>query len=151
MNKISKQLLEAIYPIGSIYITVNPTSPNILFGGKWEQIKGRYLVGTGNPGQNSDNYFGAMYNDHYDIGVGTTGGQDSHQLTIPEMPSHNHPQSLAGDSNVPFNDGKAAYSWTIPTYRYDYIGSDLAQSVGENQYHNNMPPYFGVFIWKRIG
>lgn len=42
-----QKVIDIIYPIGSVYITVNDISPQILFGGIWEQIsKGRTLVGV---------------------------------------------------------------------------------------------------------
>lgn len=33
------RLVDYIYPVGSIYISVNNTSPSTLFGGTWEQIQ----------------------------------------------------------------------------------------------------------------
>ena len=39
--------LKDIYPIGSIYISVNNASPNTLFGGIWEKVcQGRTLFGA---------------------------------------------------------------------------------------------------------
>lgn len=34
--------LDKIWPIGSVYISVNSTNPSSLFGGKWEQLSGRF-------------------------------------------------------------------------------------------------------------
>ena len=34
------------YPVGSIYQSVNTTSPASLFGGRWEKIEGRFLLGS---------------------------------------------------------------------------------------------------------
>lgn len=39
-------LWDQIYPVGSIYITANATNPSVLFGGTWEQLKGKFLVGV---------------------------------------------------------------------------------------------------------
>lgn len=36
--------LNRIYPVGSIYMSVNNTSPQTLFGGTWERIKGKFLL-----------------------------------------------------------------------------------------------------------
>ena len=59
-----------LYPIGSIYMSVNSTNPSQLFGGTWVQISGRFLYCTNNSMD--------------------TGGEATHKLTINEMPSHNH-------------------------------------------------------------
>ena len=66
------------YPVGSIYMSVNSTSPASLFGGTWEQLKDRFLLGAGDTYTN-----------------GSTGGESTHTLTVDEMPSHTHSQSMA--------------------------------------------------------
>lgn len=39
--------IDTFYPVGSIYMSVNDTSPNLLFGGKWEPIKDKFLLASG--------------------------------------------------------------------------------------------------------
>ena len=39
-------LLEKVYPIGSYYWSNENISPENIFGGKWEQIKGRFLFSS---------------------------------------------------------------------------------------------------------
>ena len=70
-----------IYPVGSIYMSVNSTSPASLFGGTWEQLKDRFLIGAGNSYE-----------------VNATGGEATHTLTIDEMPKHSHQNRLSGDN-----------------------------------------------------
>ena len=68
------------YPIGSIYMSVNPTSPADIFGGTWEALdQGRVLIGAG-----------ASHP------AGEVGGEETHVLATSEMPSHNHTESSAG-------------------------------------------------------
>ena len=43
MNSIIS--LDDIYPVGSIYMNINSTNPTNLFGGVWEQIKERFILG----------------------------------------------------------------------------------------------------------
>lgn len=62
-----------IYPIGSIYLSVNSVDPSTLFGGTWEKIKDRFLLSSG------DTY-----------SIGSTGGNSSTTLGIANLPSHNH-------------------------------------------------------------
>ena len=66
-------MLDAAHPVGSIYMSMQPTSPSLLFGGTWEAIKGRFLLA-------SDDTWGA----------GTTGGEATHTLTTNELPAHSH-------------------------------------------------------------
>lgn len=48
----TSDLLNKIYPIGSIYMSVNSTNPSTLFGGTWEQFaQGRVLLGIGSNGE----------------------------------------------------------------------------------------------------
>ena len=72
--KINEVLTKA-YPVGAIYCSTVSTNPTELFGfGTWEYIEqGRVLLSQGN-----------KYN------AGTTGGAETHTLTVAEMPSHKH-------------------------------------------------------------
>lgn len=38
-------LLNVIYPIGSIYMNTNATSPAQIVGGSWEPVEAKYLRG----------------------------------------------------------------------------------------------------------
>ena len=77
-----KDIVDLIYPVGSIYITMNSTNPSTLFGGTWEAFgQGRVLIGagTGNDGSTSLSFT-----------AGGTGGEYKHALTTSEIPSHTH-------------------------------------------------------------
>lgn len=68
-----------IYPVGSIYMSMNPTDPGTLFGGTWQALnEGRVLIGAN-----------ATY------AAGSTGGEATHTLTTNEMPAHTHTGSTA--------------------------------------------------------
>lgn len=136
-----------LYPIGSIYITLNNDNPSIYFGGEWEQIKGRFLLGTGAPDGNTDNFFGAMSGTTYNAGLGTLGGQDYHTLTTEEMPSHNHGYETYIDKN-PLGGIDKVITYGNPAGTTYYTFETLYK--GANAKHNNMPPYLAVNIWKRI-
>ena len=130
---LSSLILEAVYPIGSIYMSVNNTSPATLFGGTWEASQGKFLLGA----------------DSGAYKAGTTGGEATHTLTTSEMPSHNHavyyPNAGADDHSAPGNypDGPSDST-------YYAVGSYTSREGG-GKAHNNMPPYLAVYIWKRTG
>lgn len=66
------------YPVGSIYLSVVETNPAELFGGTWEAMPGRVLIGAGV----SD----------FDINyvAGTKGGSRARTLTSSNIPKHTH-------------------------------------------------------------
>lgn len=127
-------MLDKVYPVGSIYISVNSTNPKTLFGGTWVRIKDRFLLAA------STTYK-----------AGTTGGEATHTLTYNEMPEHTHPMY----SYNPGGDG----TWTPDegAYLTDSVTDDkttwwarLAMGyAGGGAAHNNMPPYLAVYVWKR--
>ena len=121
------------YPIGSIYLSVNNTSPASLFGGTWEKIQDRFLLASGSS-----------------YSLGATGGEKTHTLTISEMPSHNHRlpiwnKELTGNSEVYGQDTYPRLGAGVGTWNTTSNGV-----VGGSQAHNNMPPYLVVNVWKRI-
>ncbi len=89
--KINEVLTKA-YPIGAIYCSTVSTNPNKLFGfGTWEYIEqGRVLLSQGD-----------KYN------AGTTGGAETHTLTVQEMPSHKH-GGTTGDDGAHTHTGTAS-------------------------------------------
>jgi hypothetical protein len=139
-------VLDNIYPIGSIYMNVNSTNPGTLFGGTWEQIQGKFLLGM------SSSY-----------PAGSQGGEASHTLTTEEMPSHGHnPANEAGYYGFITNSKKAfsigdmgSQSGSGRYYPYASAAFDISRNTltgttGGGKSHNNMPPYLSIYIWKRI-
>ena len=133
-NDMLKTFFDKIYPIGSYYWSEKNTSPEILFGGKWEQISGKFLFSV-----------------DANHAIGTSGGEEKHQLTIDEIPSHNHsydrfhydtyyyPPTSGSNYNFPcFNLGNS-----------NFYANCTTSSVGSNRSHNNMPPYITAYCWKR--
>lgn len=124
----ASDLLDLVYPIGSIYLSVGSTSPSTLFGGTWTQIKDTFLLGAGD-----------------DYTLGDTGGEATHTLTIQEMPSHVHQTDKYYNTDQGGNDfyGSNATGSKVTT-------TNGMIATGGDQPHNNMPPYLVVSIWKRV-
>ena len=146
--EIVKQcILDVVYPVGSIYISVNNTNPGTLFGGTWEQINDRFLLACGSTYSN-----GSTTHTH------TTG---NHILKTEEMPSHTHTEKLPSTWHFKFTSGKTnGYVSDCTTGSYPgetYSSSITTGSTGGGQPHNhgntgssnNMPPYLAVYVWKR--
>lgn len=149
LNLAQQQLVDTIYPVGSVYISVNATDPKNLFGGTWEQIKGRFLLGTGSAVNNTDNTFGSLNNDGYNFSAGAMGGQYKNVLSTSELPEY-----MSGIKTTGFLGTSSGSKIAISMQYVDNIntnnnvGTDLTNSGG-SQPHNNMPPYLAVYMWKR--
>ena len=152
----SISLIDMIYPIGSIYMSVNNVNPSILFGGTWEQIKGRYLMGAGKTSQNTNTYHGTLPAEAltWDWQAGDTLGEYDHILSTNEMPSHNH-QGITwyGDNTQPITLNTGSYTGFALPYssgtNQDSKNAIHTNSTGGGLAHNNMPPSLVVYMWKR--
>ena len=107
-------LLDA-YPIGSIYMSVNSTSPADLFGGTWEEIAGgRVLMG-----QNST------------YAAGSTGGATTHTHT---GPAHTHTMAHTHTGPAHTHTGPAhthVYGARFGNYYGQIIASDSTGGLFE--------------------
>ena len=150
---ISATKYEGLYPIGAIYMSVDPTSPAELFGGSWEELKDKFLIGAGNS-----------------YAVNNTGGETAVTLTSDQMPSHRHSFYLYGyvlpDNYKASISNVYGYKYNNrtdgPLLSWDYGASSTSYrsiadkvkfymyTTGGGKSHNNMPPYLAVYMWKRI-
>ena len=122
-----KTVFDMVYPVGSVYVSVNSTSPATLFGGTWVQIKDKFLLSAG------DTYK-----------AGATGGEATHVLTVDEMPRHNH-----SIDNMNASGSTTPYMTVQAQEKKGYGGNVQTFFTGGGQAHNNMPPYIVVYIWQR--
>lgn len=133
-----RALHEKIYPVGSVYISVLDTDPAELFGGTWQRLQNRFLLGAGGA------YAG-----------GTTGGEAEHKLTETELPTHRHHDVWDEHGSIQLGvtygavDNTSGNCYTLKNLK-SQSGTDLMTgNTGANQPHNNMPPYLAVYMWKR--
>ena len=166
INSVRKNLLNIIYPVGSIYTSTNSTNPQNIWGGRWSPIQGRFLIGA------SSTY-----------SAGTTGGAATVTLTTAQIPAHTHGSKtltgytrfrrygtsgsgsdiagIIGSSGIV---SKTSETWSgthglvgaggtnvsNPIVDSLYINATHEHtSVGSGQAHTNMPPYLAVYMWQR--
>ena len=137
-----KSFLDAVYPVGSIYMSVKSTNPATLFGGTWVAIaQGRTLVGV----DTSQTEFNT---------VGKTGGEKTHKLSVSEMPSHRHYKMYVDVTQCGITwvdhsgSGTAVRAFNPQDAGGKYDGINTGPE-GEDQPHNNLQPYYTCYIFKR--
>ena len=118
-------LLDVIYPIGSIYFSRSATSPASTIGGSWTQIKGAVLAACGANSFATNKYGGSL------------------KISINQMPSHTH--------TTQFNQTASPYTassgnqffggYTTPTDPWPTGATGGGQSF--------LPYHYGVYVWYR--
>jgi hypothetical protein len=156
-----------IFPINSIYFTFTSDPPNALSktafaGTEWEQIaRGSFIMGVGS--RTDDRGDSRAFNS-----AGSVGGEWAHELSTAGMPSHKHgitlchegggshdregfPQVDYSGPNVFHSEFQADGSWNTRTGAGNPIHSTGGGSKpGFGAAHNNTPPGFALWVWRRV-
>lgn len=131
VSNFKTALVDLLYPVGSIHMSVNSANPSTYFGGTWVSWgAGRVPVGV----NASDSSFST---------VEKTGGEKTHTLTVEEMPSHTH--DLVG-TNFYLAEGGVAVMVDIDSTA---SGVNKTSGTGGGAAHNNLQPYITCYMWKR--
>lgn len=143
--KINKDILknsylDLVYPIGSIYMSVNSANPATLFGGTWESFgAGKTLIGI----DTSDSDFNT---------VNKTGGSKSHYHNLPFISESSNTMNtcrfvwnFAGSSYVSSNYVTSPARTSTLTPEANSYSGYLAKSSTNTA----LPPYVVVYMWKR--
>lgn len=155
---ILKQILNRlknIYPIGSVYISVNNTNPSTLFGGSWVQFgQGRTLVGVDTNDPNFDiplQHGGSKTHRHnFKIGLGWYYGspigenaEDSNAGAYKYSNNTYGKWTKSGGENTTarLNNGieKEASS----------VSASVSISDGDTDTASSLQPYVTVYMWRR--
>lgn len=166
-GKLLKDYIEsfskALYPVGSIYMSVNATNPSAYFGGTWVAWgAGRVPVGI----NTSDGNFNT---------VEKTGGAAAVTLSASQIPSHTHAKGTlatasAGAHTHNLQNQKAPWGTNASnrvlvdaTSGYTAVTNKATTSAGAHSHtvsgstaatggggsHNNLQPYIVCYMWKR--
>lgn len=121
-------LLDNIYPVGSIHITTNNVNPSTYFGGTWQKLSGGYLYAAAS----------IIEKTSY-----TGWGAQSTTLTIDQIPPHTH--SYYG--HYGYNrQARSTLGWNLGDT--DYNDYDVS-TTGGGQGHTHNIATVDVFVWKR--
>lgn len=137
-------LLDLIYPVGSIYMSVNNVSPQTFIGGTWERIQDTFLLSAGTT-----------------YSAGSTGGSATHSHTDGSLVAEIETFTVSdlGRWYMDYSVKSSGTEWTQenriftgdsyqePTFSEP--GNGGVGVVGETGTASSMPPYLTVYMWKR--
>ena len=117
--------IDFIYPIGSIYLSVNATNPSKYFGGTWQQIT-------------SDAYLKIVSSN-----AGSLGGTSAdHKIPVSSIPSHNH--HISSMRNCGASSG--GFYGVACNSSAGAVGMGTDNTGGGQAYY---PYYYGIYVFRR--
>ena len=149
---VPSTITDLIYPIGSIYMNINSTNPNTLFGGTWVRIKDKFLLSAGDTYNGGDTGGEAKHSHEYGIQLGSyyfdtayEGDALSGVLNYDSSDNISISQPDTGNTRlgtVGLNGSNAASSVSRSNAYHP-------RSVGNVSYEDSLPPYLVVYVWQR--
>lgn len=131
INEILNFINSSLFPVGTMLFNDNPNfDPNVEYGGTWELIKGRMLIGF----DDTDEDFNEL---------GKNGGSKSHIQTLEELAPHVH--GIQANTNQNAVSGAGRWPWV----NYDGVNR-YTESAGEGEPMDIMNPYYVANIWHRV-
>lgn len=150
---LHRDVFDMVYPVGSIYMSVNSTSPQTLFGGTWEQIEDKFLLASGT------NYSNGSTGGSADaVVVSHTHTQNAHSHTLDNSKRYvvasNNAYAEGVKRLATKNDDagyylRSDYASSVTVYTNTANATATNQTTGESGTGKNMPPYVVVNVWKR--
>lgn len=142
-----------VYPVGSIYISVNSTPPSELFGGTWEQIKDTFLLSAGDSYAAGSSGGNKLHNHKYGLQYG---GYYRH-IALEKNPNaggliydSSGNITLATEETIE-NFAAPMNSSTTKIMATEDPSMSHYRTIGTTSIGSNMPPYLTVYVRKRIG
>ena len=133
VNELLNGLLDWIYPVGSIYMSANNANPGTLFGGTWQQIQGKFLLGASSGhtagssgGAETVNLSVAQLPAHTHTGPAHTHSVSGHTHSVPNhthsIPAHNHTASCASGGDH-FHNVRRTQDAAAGTAKFSFAGA----------------------------
>ena len=141
-GSLGASFINALYPVGAVIFSADNTNPGVRFSGTtWTQVaEGRFIAGVGT-GSDASSASGTIT-----AGADTV-GEYKHTLIEAELPIHDHDLPISNNNGL---DGD--YLGQGASYNGERVALEDLKSAtaGSNTPHNNIPPAFGLYVWKRI-
>lgn len=148
-----KTAMLALFPVGTILETTNDANPSTYIGGTWEQLDAGLTTITAGEYKEThngteDTYVFTAGSSNFTRNGTSMSGEAEHVITEGELAAHSHYVGKGkGNEKNPAVYTQLLYltQWE-GKYEYDIS----TNSVGGNQPHNNLPPVYSVYKFRRV-
>ncbi|KAI5518798.1 phage tail repeat-like family [Trichomonas vaginalis G3] len=149
ITSMKNEILQTLYPIGSIYTSMNSTNPATVLGfGSWKQIVNKFLYCTTNSKQAGGSKKIKEANLPPHTHTGTTNFSGDHRHSLRDHPLYNSDYEAGYDVLSPaYNDStKKTFRQTEPGGNHVHTFTTNPTGLGKDY----MPPFVTVFAWYRM-
>lgn len=178
VDRTSYATLDQVYPVGSIYMSINSTDPSTLFGGSWTRLKDTFLLACGDTYSSDGDVSTSQHGSASVTLTSAQSGLKAHGHGMGHTHSHSHTPTTSGNKflvskdNISINGTKRAWTASGSNAYFIYV-PDKPNGINEDattstnaqassksttdnnttsnasEAHENMPPYMAVYMWKR--
>ncbi len=111
------RIARQIFPVGAIYLSMSSENPSVHFGGTWQKLEGRFLLGQSGSSE-----------------AGATGGERTKQLVVNNLPAHTHTgpshiHTIPSHTHTGTTASAGAHSHTL--HRWQAGGTGTARYVAQ--------------------
>lgn len=148
-NMAKQQIIDLVYPIGSIYISFEETDPSILFGGSWQKIEDKFLLAADSEHKVNTTGNGVLSTTNIPKFTGTIGsGTGAQDGTTRYGAFRGSGSGLTSGVFTPFNQATNYYAGgsASPSGAWQSVKFEIGQSNPDPVY----PPYIAVHMWRRV-
>ncbi|KAI5550106.1 phage tail repeat-like family [Trichomonas vaginalis G3] len=149
ITSMKNEILQTLYPVGSIYTSMNSTNPATVLGfGTWKQIVNKFLYCARYSKQagGSKKIKEANLPPHTHTGTTNFSGDHSHSLR--DHPLYNSDYEVGYDVLSPAynNSAKKTFRQTEPGGNHSHTFTTNPTGLGKDY----MPPFMTIFAWYRV-
>ena len=149
ITSMKNEILQTLYPVGSIYTSMNSTNPETVLGfGSWKQIVNKFLYCARYSKQTGGSKKIKEANLPPHTHTGTTNFSGDHIHSLRDHPLYNSEYEAGYDVLSPaYNDStKKTFRQTEPGGNHSHTFTTNPTGLGKDY----MPPFVTIFAWYRV-
>ncbi|KAI5508522.1 keratin-associated protein family [Trichomonas vaginalis G3] len=149
LQTLKTEILQTLYPIGSIYTSMNSTNPETVLGfGTWKQIVDKFLYCARYSKQTGGSKKIKEANLPPHTHTGTTNFSGDHSHSLRDHPLYNSDYEAGNDVLSPSynNSAKKIFRQTEPGGNHSHTFTTNPTGSGADY----MPPFVTIFAWYRV-